>query len=67
MFADLKNFIASKMCKNLNEVREAISLYERNIDLNKIRKYFPFVMRFDAKFFFFFQFLELVFMRFNAF
>ena len=39
MFAALKNFIASKMCKNKNEVREAIRLYERKFDLQKIGNY----------------------------
>ena len=45
MFADLKNFIASKMCKNSHEVREAIRLYEHNLDLQKIGNYIGHLQR----------------------
>ena len=39
MFADLKFFIDKQMCSNLDEIRVAIELYQKNLTNDKIASF----------------------------
>ena len=45
LFEDLKEFVALKMCANLNEVRFAINLYRQELTHGKIASFINHVQK----------------------